>query len=343
MSDEGAQATTLPLQCDNSVIELSPIVYIAVGTNYTNCTLRGQVGTVIQGAMDRLCDQCHGPDGTGPSSVNSGVTTLSGSMVLDRVSLTAATLQIKGDEIIVRDSNISTYHACVAWGDVFGFGVLGGRVTFEGTHVRSLYYSKLINTTMTFFNSDVSPWNGSINAAVDISGATISLENSSIYVADDQRIAFKSSIVNLSNSTFLLGHGAFVLTDSNATFTRSGVNVLMGSQGMRIGNSSVVADCDPSDKAVFGIGQGNNGPGISIDSSRITFHKCSCDISNAIKITGADTSFGGIRIEKSSVHFEGCMAPEPEFQDYHIVAAAEAAIRERKIKQSFINNLPLLV
>lgn len=308
ISEEGVlQAATLPSQCDNSVIELAPIVYVAVGINYTNCTLRGQVGTVVQGALDRLCDHCHSGHTTASCPFNSGVTTLSGSMLLDHVSLKAASLRINGDDVTVRNSNISTYGFMFTQDDQVGFVVSGGRATFKGTHVQSIFRTYWINTSLAFFSSDVSPASG--NAAVVVSGSTISLENSAISVEDDQQISLKSSTATLSNSSFQTGHGPFVMMDSNATLTRSHVIVLMGSQGISIGNSSIIADCDSSAGAVFGIEQGNSGPGISIDSSRLTFHNCSCDIGSAIKIDGLDTSFGGINMEASSVHFEGCMTP----------------------------------
>jgi len=76
---------------------------------------------------------------------------------------------------------------------------------------------------------------------------------------------------------------------------------------MSIGRSTVVADCDSPDIAAFWIGTGNSGPGVGISSSRLTFHRCDCDISRAIKIAGASYGqFNGIRIDVSSVYFEGC-------------------------------------
>jgi hypothetical protein len=253
---------------------------------------------------------------------NRGLTTLSGSMVLDRVSLTATTLQINGDEITVRDSNITTSPDKIIARDsniatspqtlqdpCLGFRVLGGRVTFEGVELGTVYRIELINTSMILSNSRISPWSTQDNG-VDVSGSTISLKNSSIHAADDRHIAFKSSIVNLSDSFLQLDHGAFVLTDSHATFTRSGVRVSIGTQGMRISNSSVVASCDGGGGGVFTTG----GSEIAIASSEMTFHNCSCDISSAITVNGAMGMYaGGISIDASSVHFEGCNAPKPVY------------------------------
>jgi len=284
--------TPLPTQCDNNVLELAPILYIADGTNYSNCTIMGQPGTIIHGEIVTSDMKQTGFP---------GVTILAGTLVLEGVLLRAGILHIRGDDIAVRNSTIFTHYP---WGaDVFA--VKGGRVNFEGVQLYqeggSTCSVSLINTTAILSSTSVSPgWN------FEVSNSSVSMLNSSVAVWDDHHMKLTGSIVNLTNSTLTVGHGYFTLSDSNATLSKSSIGVYMGTQGMSIGGSTVVADCDSSDMAAFWMGNGNYGQGMAISNSRFTFHKCSCDISRAIKIGGADWS--GIRIDASSMHFEGCMS-----------------------------------
>jgi len=113
--------------------------------------------------------------------------------------------------------------------------------------------------------------------------------------------------MTLTDSSLNLGHGDFLLQDSNATLTRSFVHS-WGETGNQLGvsNSTVVAACDSRDDhfAVF-----ESAAGVYVEASAISFRNCSCDASNALKASRfLDGSSGGIDIDKSSVHFEGCMA-----------------------------------
>ena len=119
----GPGPTPLPTQCHNEILELSPIRYIAAGTNYSNCELKGQVGTVIQGSIS--LESAWGPLGSGYE--NSLV--LSGTMVLDQMSLALfGKLHIKGDDIMVKDTHIEGTVMQEGTRDV---AVVGGRVSFE--------------------------------------------------------------------------------------------------------------------------------------------------------------------------------------------------------------------
>jgi len=276
--------TPLPAQCDNSVLELAPIRYIANVTNYSNCTIKGQPGTIIHGAIvaqDRYS--------------STGVTVLAGTILLDGVLLRSARLRIEGDDIAVRNSTISTGSS---WTSAV---VKGGKVSFEGVQFGEGSLS-LINTKATFFRSSVDTYQAE---GFEVSNSIVAMLDSSIAVWDDRHINLKASILTLTNSKLTGGHGSFALLDSNATLTNSSMGLYMGTQGMNIGNSTVVADCDSSDVAAFWIGAGNWGSGVGISSSRLTFHRCDCDIGRAIKI-GSGSSYTGIRIDVSSVYFEGC-------------------------------------
>lgn len=315
LSNGGLQPIALPVQCDNSVIELSPSVYIAVETNYSNCTLRGQVGTVIRGEM--------GPRDPSKRLHNRGLTTLSGSMVLDRLRLDdTEALLINGDEIIVRDSNISTRPQW-GWFEAWEFRVLGGKVAFEGVRVDSDFSIELTNTSMTFSDSHMAVAFTIKSSAIDVFGSSISLKHTSIHAVDDNMIRFKSSIVNLSDSDLNLDHGRFVLTDSHATFSRSSVSGIdSNAADWSIGHSSVVADCSNMVRkyhlyngstgfykiSVFD----SSGARILIDGSKMTFHNCSCDMSTGMKM-GDPYGQSEIRVDASSLHFEGCLAPEPVY------------------------------
>jgi hypothetical protein len=180
-------------------------------------------------------------------------------------------------------------------------------VNFEGVQLHQegggTCSVSLINTTATLSSSSVYP-----GCNFEVSNSSVSMLNSSVAVWDDHHIELTASIVNLTNSTLTVGHGYFTLLDSNATLTKSSIGVWMGTRGMSIGRSTVVADCDSSDMAAFWISNGNYGNVVAIFGSRVTFHKCSCDISRAIKIAGGDDGRSGISIDASSVHFEGCMS-----------------------------------
>jgi len=278
-------AKTLPTQCHNEIMELSATHYISAVTNYSNCELKGQVGTVIQGLLSL--------------GYASGVTVLSGTIVLDQMSLNemGSGLHIKGDEIIVKDTNISMGSSLT---------MVGGRVSFERTQIQA-YNFIFTNTSVTFSSTSANSGDG----VVTVSRSSVDMVNSSIYVINNRPITFTASIVNLMNSKINLDHGCFTLQLSNATFTRSSVFIGAGTMGMSITNSSVVADCGLSSEyygpvAAFEIYGGNDGPGVQVASSQLTFHKCSCDISGAIKVPHSQGS--GISIDASSVHFEGCMA-----------------------------------
>jgi len=284
-------ATPLPTQCDNSVLELSPIDYVASGTNYSNCTLKGQPGTVIHGAIGDCDDTGRLPD--------MGVTTLAGFLVLDGVSVKTNILHITGNDITVRNSNITTCFPSQA------FVAKGGKVNFDGVmyHTCTSLLSSfvLLDTTASFTRSYLS------GVIFKVSNARVSMLNSSVLALDDQTVTLRASIINLTDSDLGLGHGHFSLLDSNATLSSSSVSVSMGTSGITIGRSTVVADCAASDPS-FSIGT-PNGNGVSIFDSRLTFHACSCDISRAIHIYGDG---GEIDIDGGSVHFEGCMSPSPK-------------------------------
>jgi hypothetical protein len=290
-------AVPLPTVCHNSVLELSPIHYIASGTNYSNCTLKGQPGTIIHGAVFPECDPYHPV-----TSFTSGVTTLAGTLVLDGVSLNPWVLHIKGDDISIRNTNIS---ACSSTGQVFV--VNGGKVNFDGVQVHTttsmMSIISLINTTATLTSSSIN-W-----GIFEVSNSRVSMLNSSVTALDDETITLRASTLNLSNSMLTLGHGHFSLLDSNATLSNSSIGVIDGSAGMKIGRSTVVADCVPD----FGSGRDYHNPpfwtvspfghGVSIFSSQLTFYSCSCDISHAIHTSGAP-----IDIDGGSLHFQGCMS-----------------------------------
>jgi len=288
----GPGPTPLPTQCHNEILELSPIRYIAAGTNYSNCELKGQVGTVIQGSIS--LESYWGPLGSGYS--NSLV--LSGTMVLDQMSLALfGTLHIKGDEIMVKDTHIEGNEGST----VKLVAVVGGRVSFERTRMPNCVIS-FTNTTVTLSNTS----NGNYGMGLSILHSNVSMMNSSIGQYDDRPSEIASSNLDLTDSTLSTTHAWFELRNSNATFTRSTVYLGMGLSGIYIEKSSVVADCGQNEKfAVFEIGNGDSGPGVHVASSQLTFHKCSCDMSRAIKVEGGGAP---IRIDASSVHLEGCMS-----------------------------------
>jgi len=226
----------------------------------------------------------------------------------------------------VRNTNISTAYDWIPHRN--GFAVIGGKVSFEGTHFNLQLGTSFINTTATFFTTQ--GWFFGVGAYLEILNSSFMMSNSSfssydtgffvstsslsmvqseIKVADDSRMILTASMVNLTDSSLNLGHGDFHLQDSNATLTRSFVHswgASSTSNQLGVSNSTVVAACDSRDDhfAVF-----ESAAGVYVEASAISFRNCSCDASNALKASRfLDGSSGGIDIDKSSVHFEGCMA-----------------------------------
>jgi hypothetical protein len=293
----GLGPTPLPAQCHNEILHLSPIRYIAAGSNYSNCELKGQVGTVIQGMISLV-------KYAGSSGMNSLV--LSGTMVLDQMSLvlSGTTLHVKGDEIIVKDTHIEggPYEAGT-------LAVVGGRASFENTRMPSCDIS-LTNTTVTFSNTSSHVFSG---MGTRISHSNVSMMKSSIGQDAMGPIEIVASILDLTDSSLTTSRGSVSLRNSNATFLRSTVILSMGMQGIDIEKSSVVADCGSEENAVFMIGNGDDGPGVHVASSQLTFHaSCNmssamsrCDMSRAIRV---EIGRAPISIDASSVHFERCMS-----------------------------------
>jgi hypothetical protein len=298
----GLGPTPLPAQCHNEILHLSPIRYIAAGLNYSNCELKGQVGTVIQGTISLVRYPWHNNTIWGLNSL-----VLSGTMVLDQMSLASsgATLHIKGDEIIVKDTHIED-----DWAGTLA--VDGGRASFESTRLSCDI--SLTNATVTFSNTS-STCNSYDCKGTHISHSNVSMMKSSFGQSDVGEIEIVASILDLTDSNLTTSHGSVSLRNSNATFLRSTVILKMGMQSMNIEKSSVVADCGSEEAAVFMIGNGADGPGVHVDSSQLTFHaSCDlgpptatwdrCDMSRAISV---GIGRAPISIDESSVHFEPCI------------------------------------
>jgi len=223
------------------------------------------------------------------------------------LALSGTTLHIKGDEIIVKDTHIE---GGLGWAGTLA--VDGGRASFESTRMLSCDIS-LTNTTVTFSNTS-STSNGLSGRGTHISHSNVSMMKSSIGQGDEGEIEIVASILDLTDSNLTTSHGSVSLRNSNATFLRSTVILSMGMQGMNIEKSSVVADCGSEEAAVFMIGNGDDGPGVHVASSQLTFHaSCDwapptavrrCDMSRAISV---GIGRAPISIDASSVHFEPCI------------------------------------
>jgi len=222
------------------------------------------------------------------------------------LALSGTTLHIKGDEIFVKDTHIE---GGLGWAGTLA--VDGGRASFESTRMLSCDIS-LTNTTVTFSNTS-STSNGLSGRGTLISHSNVSMMKSSIGQGDMGGIEIVASILDLTDSSLTTSHGSVSLRNSNATFLRSTVILSMGMQGIDIEKSSVVADCGSEENAVFMIGNGDDGPGVHVASSQLTFHaSCNmssamsrCDMSRAIRV---GLGRAPISIDASSVHFEGCMS-----------------------------------
>lgn len=225
---------------------------------------------------------------------------LSGYMDLDQLSLKLMGAQVilKGDGIHVKDTNIDGV------GPFAEVVVQGGRATFERTT-----FSVAINvthTTVSFFNCTQ---RCAVCTPISASYSWVSVSDSVIANAgSNSPMPFVFSTVYLTDSSLQLGHGQFSLQHSNATLTRSSVSVVMGVNGMSIENSNVDALCMPAPSAAFEILDSAGGPPFTVVRSQLAFHNCSCDMNRAIKVGGRGG--GGINIDASSVHYEGCASPE---------------------------------
>lgn len=293
-------ATPLPSQCNNRAVELSPVRYIANGTKYTNCTLKGQAGTVIQGFIGQ------------PSAISERMqyVHLSGTMILEEVSTENLIIVFAGDNITVRKSNITAGSY-----NVHG-GVIGGQVYFEDTNLKE--FQGVENANVEFRRTKVTNEYSSFNvwdSQANFYDSSVSIERESY------GIGFTRSDAAIYSSEFLiLGHGQFAMIDSGSSFIPDSsrpnrVYIGYGGQStpMLFQNSTTLVLCalSPNDKGltktgipVFQIADSGSFADVSIiGGSRITFEYCPCDMSRAF----FEHASASINIEMSTVQSYQCI------------------------------------